>query len=173
MSIMILNTCLIISLLFAIKYVRDFFQRYESFLKLKDDLAHLIKHVETTIEKADSTTRTFQEQIDFTSHNIIPHMPKAHTVQEDLSFLTDHGNSIADRLEALTREAKRTFLNPQSMIFSKTIQKENDNVVALDISKEEEIASNSDSHDSTHTTVHDDGSTTERRGFYTTLRRAQ
>lgn len=163
MTLLLLNTCLIISLLFAIKYVRDFFKNYEGFRKLKKDLTDLTHHVEAIIQKAENTNRVFQEQIQFASQNIIPQMPKAHVAKEDLLFLVDHGNQIADRLESLTREAKRTFLGPNNTIFSSNVMRDKDNVVPI---KENDPFC-------VHTIIHDDGSTIERRGLYTTIKRAR
>lgn len=169
MLMMTLNTGLIIALLFAIKYVRDFFQKYESYVKLKDDLVQLVKHVEATIDKADNTTRVFQDQIHFASHNVIPHMPKAHIAKEDLSFLVSHGEEIADRLEHLTRDAKRTFLHPSGVVFSNVNQMDKSNVVALEAGGGE---SSKEDSPYIHTTVQEDGTSIERRGLYTTVRRA-
>lgn len=170
MSFMILNTCLIIALLFAIKYVRDFFQNYDAYVKLQKDLTQLIKHVEAILEKADNTTKVFQEQIHFASHSIIPHMPKAKTTHDDLSFLVSHGNEIADRLENLTRDAKRTFLHPNGVVFSNVQQQDKNNIVALGANSGD--TPQKDDAPYIHTTVDENGTLIERRGLFTTVRRA-
>lgn len=114
MTLILLDGALIILLLFGIKAVVEFYEKYKEFLILKEELRGVLRHVQHAMKMAQETVDVLQKNITFASTHITPHLPKAQTLKDDLEFLTDHASSLADRLENLTRDIKQNHLRPQA-----------------------------------------------------------
>ncbi|MBX9696952.1 MAG: hypothetical protein K2X98_04265 [Alphaproteobacteria bacterium] len=113
MTLMFLDGLLVILLLFGIKSVKEFYEKYKEFISLKDDLNCILRHVQITMKTAQTTIDALQKSIEFAAEHVTPHLPEANVVKEDLHFLIEQGEKVADRLETMTRNAKQNYLTPQ------------------------------------------------------------
>lgn len=189
MTLMLLDGALIILLLFGIKAVVEFYDKYKEFLTLKEELKGVLRHVQHAMKTAKDTVDELQKNITFASTHITPHLPKAQTLKDDLEFLTDHASSLADRLENLTRDIKQNHLRPQAASSSQTWsyqsrypryeerhdrnaeqqdERYNDHTSFL-----KRYAQPHDYHRYSKNDEHNDETQVERRGFVTTIRRAR
>ena len=117
MTLMFLDGLLIILLLFGIKAVKEFYDKYKEFLQLKDDLNCILRHVQLSMKSSQTTIETLQKNIQFASEHVTPHLPEANNLKNDLGFLIEQGEKVADRLENLARDVKKNYLTPQTIVF--------------------------------------------------------
>jgi hypothetical protein len=117
MTVMLLDSLLIVLLLFGIKAVRDFYDKYKEFLALKNDLNCILRHVQLSMKSAQSTIDVLQTNIKFAAENVTPHLPDAKVIRDDLGFLIENGENVANRLEKLAQDMKKNYLTPQTVVF--------------------------------------------------------
>ena len=185
MTLILLDGALIILLLFGIKAVVEFYEKYKEFLILKEDLRGVLRHVQHAMKVAQETVDVLQKNITFASTHITPHLPTAQTLKDDLEFLTDHASSLADRLENLTRDVKQNHLRPQAAPLS-SYQNRYQRYEERHLHENEYKAGESDEKKSSlnrYAQPHDyqryqrreenEESSVERKGFVTTIRRAR
>lgn len=121
MTTLLIDATLIILLLYAIRTAKDFYIYYQEVKQLKDELKGLMRHVQSSIKTASTTVESLQESIQLAAKHVTPYLPKAITLKDDLHFLLERGESVADRLEKLGTELKEKYplhgLSPQSVVF--------------------------------------------------------
>jgi uncharacterized protein YoxC len=170
MTELLIDATLIILLLYAIRMAKDFQKHYVEVKQLKNELKGLMRHVQSSMKAATSTVESLQESIQFAAKHVTPHLPKATTLKDDLQFLLERGETVADRLEKLGTELKQKHLTPHSIVFDPRDDKEH---------KEKEIALNARTTPiSLKASLEKDVSTeslsqVEHKGFFTTIRRVR
>lgn len=147
---------LIMLLLYAIRIAKDFHSKYEEIKVLKNDLKGIMRQVQTSMKVAEQTVENLQSSIKFAATHVTPHIPKASALKEDLGFLIDRAESIADRLEKLGTEMKTKFMSPQEIVFDPEV----DQIEAAIREAKREIEK-------------EEGVSVEQQGFFTKLRRVR
>ncbi len=157
MTLMFLDGMLVILLLFGIKAVREFYDKYKEFISLKNDLNCILRHVQLSMKSAQGTIDTLQTNIKFAAENITPFIPEANTAKDDLKFLIENAEVVCDRLENLTREMKKNYLTPQTVVFD---PKDTEHKISTTLRAE-------------RTEPHTPDIKPEHRGFFSTISRAR
>ena len=116
MTNMLIDGLLIMLLLYGIRIAKDFHGKYEEIKQLKTDLKGVMRQVQASMKIAEQTVENLQASIKFAAAHVTPHLPKANSLRDDLSFLIDRGESIADKLEILTTGLKKNHLTPQTVV---------------------------------------------------------
>lgn len=116
MTLLLVDALLVVLLLFGIKTVRDFHEKMQEYAQVKNELNGLMRQVQASMKNAQSLVSTLQSSIQFAAKNITPHLPKAGSLKDDLAFLIEHGETLADRLENLSRHIKQTQISPQQLV---------------------------------------------------------
>jgi|GEM_PF-5420363 len=173
MTLVMIDGMMVILLLFGLRSVMKMHEEMKEYKTLKNDLSSILRHLQTNMNTAESTISTMQESIKFASTHVTPYLPQANVLRDDLNFLLDHGEKIADRLENLTREAKRSYFTPQTVVFDPDAK---DNAQDKESVEERNIPKNQDSFSKVNLktqTEHDVDKKVERKGFFTTIRRVR
>lgn len=157
MTSTLIDGLLIMLLLYGIRIAKDFHAKYEEFKQLKTDLKGILRQVQTSMKNASETVETLQTSIQFASTHITPSLPKANTLRDDLQFLLDRGESVANRLERLGSDMKDRYLSPHHVAFDP----EKD---TLEPQKESSTPTKEEI---------DENLNVERKGFFTSIRRVR
>ena len=157
MTSMLIDGLLISLLLYTIRIAKDFHKQYEELKSLKLDMKSILRQAQTAMKSASETVEILQAGIQLASTQITPNLPKANSLKDDLEFLVDRGESVANQLEKLGSSLKERYISPHHIAFDPEKDK-------TESSQEEFIANK---------TKEDPDISVERKGFFTSIRRVR
>ncbi len=117
MTLFMIDAMMVILLLFGLRSVMKLHEEMREYKTIKNDLTSILRTLQSNMKTAEKTIHAMQEGIKYASAHITPHLPKANILKDDLAFLLENGEKTADRLENLTREIKKSYLTPQTVVF--------------------------------------------------------
>ena len=95
-------SCLIATIIFAIRLNKRLSRIYKS----RDELQEFLNQFTTSMQKADLSIKDLKGIGESVFKSAQGQMEQASVLKDDLAFLNERGNEIADKLDHTVREAK-------------------------------------------------------------------